>query len=171
MSKQVLFCRHCKKEKQISEFYKGSPRQCKNCIKAKYKGYKKEYYEKNKKRILKVQKEWHKKNPDKVKIYREKHAEKRAEYYRNWYKTNGRKRTKDVKEYYSLWRKRNLIAYRAQCLVTQAVKWGFLKKPKHCESCTRERKVISHHKDYSKPMEVTWLCYSCHAKLNFKKSS
>ena len=166
MNKQVLFCRHCKKEKLISEFYKGNLRQCKSCILIKQK----KYYKKNDGRIKRYIEEWKKRNPDKVKKYKENHAEKQAEYYRNWYKTNGRKRAKDYKEYASLWREKNSKAYRAQLLAKQAVKWGFLKKSKRCEACKKERKIISHHKDYSKPLEVTWLCYSCHAKLNFKKS-
>ena len=164
MSKQVLFCKYCKKEKLISEYYEYRLNRCKDCIGIRDK----KYYKENKEKIKKYVTEWQKRNPHKEKEYRKKHAEKQAEYYRNWYKTNDRKRPKDYKEYISLWRKRNPKAYRAQCLVTQAVKWGFLKRPKCCESCKRERKIIAHHKDCSKPMEVTWLCYSCHAKLNFK---
>lgn len=36
-----------------------------------------------------------------------------------------------------------------------------------CEKCgatTEQRKIAPHHKDYFKPLEVNWLCYSCHQK-------
>jgi len=169
MSKQTLFCRHCKKERLISDYYESSPTMCKDCIKTKYGGYKKEYYIKNREKILEYRREWYKKNPDKIKKYAKKHYKIRTEYYRNWYKVNGRKRAKDYVEYTSLWRRKNIMAVRASLLARHAVKWGFLKKPKCCEACKEGRKTIGHHKDYMKPLEVKWLCYSCHAKLNFKK--
>lgn len=164
MSKQVLFCKYCKKNKEISEFYKHSPYQCKDCLRIKQK----KYYGKNKEKIKKDVKEWRRKNPHKEKEYRINHAEKQAEYYRNWYKINGRKRAKDYQGYIRLWRKRNPKAYKAQRLTHYAIKLGFLKKPSCCESCKEKRKLLAHHEDYSKPLEVTWLCYSCHSKLNSK---
>lgn len=35
-------------------------------------------------------------------------------------------------------------------------------KPDLCEGCNKEKKLTGHHKDYSKPLEVEWLCYECH---------
>jgi rubrerythrin len=35
-----------------------------------------------------------------------------------------------------------------------------IKKP--CERCNSIHKVEGHHEDYSKPLEVVWLCKSCH---------
>ena len=34
-----------------------------------------------------------------------------------------------------------------------------------CERCG-ETNVQAHHDDYSEPLEVTWLCHSCHRKLH-----
>lgn len=41
-----------------------------------------------------------------------------------------------------------------------------LLKPKPCEDCSSEKveKVEKHHADYSKPLDVTWLCRPCHLK-------
>jgi len=50
----------------------------------------------------------------------------------------------------------------AQNKVHWEVKSGRMIKPKNCEDCGQERKLSAHHKDYSKPLEVNWLCYSCH---------
>lgn len=101
--------------------------------------------------------------------YEENRAKRQAEYYRNWYKKNGRKRSKDYIEYTRLWRRKNPEAVKAQQLATLAVSIGFLKKPQKCESCKKKRKLLKHHEDYLRPLEVTWLCYSCHAKLNYNK--
>lgn len=31
-----------------------------------------------------------------------------------------------------------------------------------CKECTK-KDVATHHKDYSKPLDVEWLCVSCHS--------
>lgn len=49
---------------------------------------------------------------------------------------------------------------------------GELSRPTHCPRCGREdtkasdgRSIIhAHHHDYSKPLEIEWLCAKCHAK-------
>lgn len=50
----------------------------------------------------------------------------------------------------------------AHALVTRAIKEGRLVRPQRCEKCGKRRKTVAHHEDYSKPLEVKWLCYSCH---------
>jgi hypothetical protein len=49
-------------------------------------------------------------------------------------------------------------------LVRQAIKDGRLKH-KPCKVCGDE-KVHAYHKDYSKPLQVVWLCHSHHQKLH-----
>ena len=46
------------------------------------------------------------------------------------------------------------------------VKMGHIIKPKQCEC--GNKKVEGHHSDYSKPLQVIWLCRSCHANLHRK---
>jgi hypothetical protein len=55
--------------------------------------------------------------------------------------------------------------FRAQKAVADAVRTGRLKKPEHCEVCGEKipkGKLQGHHEDYSKPLEVRWVCTKCH---------
>lgn len=46
--------------------------------------------------------------------------------------------------------------------LNNAVRRGILQRPTTCEQCGRAAKITAHHPDYSKPLEVEWLCYECH---------
>lgn len=50
----------------------------------------------------------------------------------------------------------------ARMKVRDAVKYGRLIKPKRCSHCEKIKKVEGHHEDYSKPLEVIWVCRQCH---------
>ena len=54
----------------------------------------------------------------------------------------------------------------ARSYARQYVVYGKL-KPKPCESCG-DPKAQKHHDDYSKPLEVRWLCVNCHILLHRK---
>lgn len=43
-----------------------------------------------------------------------------------------------------------------------AVRRGDLVRPSLCSQCGSSGKITAHHTDYSKPLEVIWLCYVCH---------
>ncbi len=45
----------------------------------------------------------------------------------------------------------------------QAIKFGVL-VPQPCEVCSKTENIDAHHTDYSKPLDVRWLCKSCHIK-------
>jgi len=51
----------------------------------------------------------------------------------------------------------------ARSKLRYAVKTGKIKKPTHCEVCDEIKTLQGHHPDYSKPLEVKWLCTRCHA--------
>ncbi len=38
--------------------------------------------------------------------------------------------------------------------------------PKKCSECSLSGSVDGHHNDYSKPLEVQWLCRQCHANVH-----
>ena len=53
--------------------------------------------------------------------------------------------------------------------VAHAIKMGKLIKPKSCSRCRKESDNIeAHHEDYSKPLEVIWLCLECHHEIHRK---
>jgi len=51
---------------------------------------------------------------------------------------------------------------KARAILNAAVKSGKVIKPTICSKCGKLRKVTAHHDDYSKPLQVKWLCYECH---------
>lgn len=54
---------------------------------------------------------------------------------------------------------------RARGRVRDAVRYGKLAKPNRCDHCGRcvpKALLDGHHHDYSKPLEIVWLCRSCH---------
>lgn len=48
----------------------------------------------------------------------------------------------------------------AQC----AVRKGVLVAPDCCERCGASGSLNKHHADYSKPLDVEWLCHPCHGE-------
>ena len=53
---------------------------------------------------------------------------------------------------------------KARHVVSHAIRDGKLKRPSTCEFCKEKRFVHGHHEDYSKPLDITWLCRECHRK-------
>lgn len=52
----------------------------------------------------------------------------------------------------------------ASRMVQAAVQGGYLTRPERCSECGKIGKIQGHHPDYDKPLEVEWLCPSCHAR-------
>lgn len=81
------------------------------------------------------------------------------EYDRRRYHENPSRRQRNV-ENAARWNKKNPDGYRAHYLVSNAVRDGRLKR-EPCENCG-DRRSQAHHDDYSKPLDVRWLCAKCH---------
>ena len=56
----------------------------------------------------------------------------------------------------------------AHQFINYRIRLGLLIRPTKCKKCKKECKTQAHHKDYTKPSEVIWLCRSCHTKLHYK---
>lgn len=103
----------------------------------KRRAYYKKHYSENREKII-----------EKTSIYAKTEAGKKAQ------------RKADIKQ-------KNLYPekYQARQKVRIAVRGGHLKKL-NCEKCG-ENKTEAHHEDYSKPLDVIWLCKKCHTKLHY----
>lgn len=66
------------------------------------------------------------------------------------------------------YRLENRIKYKAHTAVKIAIKNGTLIKPNKCENKNCKEIIIhqmeAHHDDYSKPLDVIWLCSVCHKR-------
>jgi hypothetical protein len=54
----------------------------------------------------------------------------------------------------------------AQRAVHAAVRAGRLVRPATCERCGCSCRPHAHHEDYSRPLDVMWVCRSCHVVLD-----
>lgn len=55
---------------------------------------------------------------------------------------------------------------KANLLVALACKSEELVRPDKCQTCGKPGKILAHHDDYDKPLEVRWLCSACHGKAH-----
>ena len=50
----------------------------------------------------------------------------------------------------------------ARAAIHNATRDGKLKKPDKCSVCGKQGLIEAHHKNYSEPFNVVWLCADCH---------
>ena len=58
------------------------------------------------------------------------------------------------------------LKLKARYILRNAVRRLGLQKPKNCSKCGKECITEGHHEDYTKPLDVIWLCHKCHLKIN-----
>jgi hypothetical protein len=71
-------------------------------------------------------------------------------------------------------RARNRVNYKVNKKLQAAVSSSRITKPSNCQKCgievTDKRRLQGHHPDYSKPLEVIWVCDSCHKDIHRAES-
>lgn len=85
--------------------------------------------------------------------------ERRLARGREWKRLHSAKHAASVAAY----RQRHPEKRRAQNAVSYALRKGLLVKGP-CAKCGTNEDICAHHEDYSKPLEVMWLCRSCHVR-------
>lgn len=183
-------CYKCKEKKELTEFHNdktqvgGKSYDCKKCKSERCKQKRKENPEKykeagrqavlrNYEKIRKSQKKYRLENrevilkrrkelrqPRKVEI-NERESLRRKEQRKKdpEFVERERKRQRDR---YIIKKHEMLPKHNAHKLVMYAVKLGLLTKPENCVKCGLKIRIEGHHEDYSKPLEVQWLCKVCH---------
>lgn len=63
------------------------------------------------------------------------------------------------------WRQRHPLAAAAHEKLRRAVRRGELER-KPCTQCSGTQSIHGHHPDYSRPLEVVWLCQRCHTEIH-----
>lgn len=139
-------CTKCKVIKPYSEFYisraklDGYTFSCKDCNKAYFK------------------------------VYGEKNLVKEITRFRKYYNENRESVLKRNRDYVKAGRRKTKPdPYKelARRLLHYAVKTGrVIKKP--CEVCGKTDRIHGHHEDYTKPIEVVWLCAKHHMERHRK---
>jgi hypothetical protein len=71
-----------------------------------------------------------------------------------------------AKEAVRAYRERHPEKLKAWWTFTNAVRAGKLIAPDACSRCGEGGLIDGHHHDYSKPLEVTWLCRPCHIEAH-----
>lgn len=106
--------------------------------------------------------EFREKNCIKCREYRRNNPEKASFVSLNWAKNNREK----TRIYQEKWRKENRPQKAANAYLQKHIKKGFIIRSQTCTTCHKECKTEAHHEDYTKPLDVIWLCRRCHMKLH-----
>ncbi len=65
------------------------------------------------------------------------------------------------------WEKDNTEKKVAHNLVNNRVRSGEVVKPSHCQLCgSKQQRIEGHHQDYSRPLDVLWVCRVCHVGIH-----
>ena len=65
------------------------------------------------------------------------------------------------------WQANNQVKRSAHIRLGNAVKSGKIVKPDACSVCgNTQRRIHGHHYDYSKPLDVIWVCPPCHREFH-----
>lgn len=93
-----------------------------------------------------------------IRRYRENNREKTREANRRYRRTNPNR----VLEIGQRYRDANPEKRQAHAQVASAIRSGRLVRPSACETCGADGPIHAHHHDYSRPLDVAWLCPLCH---------
>lgn len=166
-------CSRCQNEKDISQFWKRSDRKagyhgvCKDCMNSDRPKRNKKNASKLKTQRRECYLRYREKRIEEVKKYYSSLSEEKREEIRqrkriNFKNSDAQKKNKlDYQR--NRYSKEKIVANRA---IAQALIEEKIFKPGKCQICNLERKLDGHHSDYSKPLEVIWVCRKCHVAIH-----
>jgi len=169
----VKRCTKCEEEKPFEEFRKskryknGFYSRCKKCMQEYEKANenhekrlesRKKYRENNREKIRQQDRENYMNDPEK---YRAKARESQKKYFQT---PKGREKYKIQS---LILREKYPEKARARSLLSNAICEGKIVRPTQCSLCLRNDVAIEgHHPDYLKPLDVIWVCKSCHIMVH-----
>ena len=94
--------------------------------------------------------------------FRRSNIEKIREYDRQRYRSNDKRRAQlnNLRSNLSAEHKKTNYT------LSNAIRDKRINRPIACTCCRKECVPEGHHEDYTKPLEVIWLCRSCHCRLH-----
>ena len=60
------------------------------------------------------------------------------------------------------------LKWKARKAVELALRYGKITRPDQCPLCLENKKTEAHHHNYSKPLEIEWICRKCHLAIHKK---
>jgi hypothetical protein len=174
----MRICKECGIEKNESEFFKhrnSFQGKCKLCRREQIKKLEKNNPEKYKKKerernlirnATNERKLWREKNREKneknialqCRKYRTENKENLYEKAKLWREKNKEKYCQSIKRHHE----QNPHKRRARQRLFYHIKKGNMTRPNFCSKCNKECIPEAHHEDYTKALDVKWLCRSCH---------
>lgn len=120
--------------------------------------------ENNREKTREAAKKWRQKNKDKTREYQKKNKEKHKIYIERYKNKDVERFNKIRRENVRISRERFPEKFAARKILWCELQKGTLIRPTKCSVCQSEGRIEGHHPDYSKPLEVMWLCTRCHVK-------
>lgn len=71
-------------------------------------------------------------------------------------------------EFHLNYRREYPAKYTAKVALNNAVRDGKILKPNRCSVCMKIDRIVGHHNDYLKPLDVVWMCQGCHKQWHAK---
>lgn len=150
----MKICTKCNELKPLEDYYATSSKkdghfnECKECTKARVSRHRLE-------------------NIERIRAYdRERGSlQHRKENVKRTYRkrvSDPEKRRKEL-DYKKEYRQKNQLKKAANYIAGNAIRNGkLIRKP--CEGCGVDKNIHAHHEDYERPLDVTWLCRTCHGQ-------
>ncbi len=149
-------CRQCNTPKPLEQFYEhpmmadGHLNKCIDCVRSRVKKYAHN-------------------NPEKVRVLtREKARRPKYRLLNKAWRDANPEQAQAIKD---RWVKKNRDKRHAHAALEYALRIGKITRGTECARCGATTALEAHHEDYSKPLDVEWLCLPCHGETRHKEPS
>lgn len=145
-----MICSVCKLDKPEIEFYLSNQNTCKVCCKLRAA--------KRRNDNIELIRAYDRDRPNK-----KERQQKSKEYRANMREQDPEKFDRIFHGLRKRYRENHKEKTKAEGIVNDAIRHGKLKRPDKCSRCGKTCEPQAHHPDYTKPLDIIWLCTTCHA--------